>query len=78
MDDDDEKDLNKSLKKVRQVFAILDKDNFELYKDLHLEVKLLSFKREDIHFIDMGTCLNIKDQQEKMYQIRMVHNNKEK
>ena len=77
-DDDDEEDLNKQLKRVRFVFAILLKDYFMLYKDLHMGKIITSFKREDIEFADMGTCIYIKENSEKFYYIKMIHHNREK
>ena len=74
-DDDDEKDPNKSLKLVRYVFGILQKDTFSLFKDLHMETKIKNFDVRNIEFSDMGTCLFNEEKQEKYYFIKMIHRN---
>lgn len=53
-----EEDVTNALKSVRYVFGMLESDNFTLFKDLHMKSKVTSFRREDIDFIDMGTCLH--------------------
>jgi hypothetical protein len=40
-----------------------------------MQVKLISFKRCDIDFVDMGTCLMNEEKNEKFYFIKMVHTN---
>jgi hypothetical protein len=39
---------------------------------------ITSFRREDIEFSDMGTCIYIKENSEKFYYIKMIHHNREK
>ena len=67
--------MTNALKSVRYVFGLLESESFTLFKDLHMQSKLLTFKRTDIDFIDLGTCLNNEDKSEKLYFIKMVHHN---
>ena len=52
---------------------MLDADHFTLYKDLHMKTKITAFKRRDIDFVDMGTCLMNNEKNEKYYFIKMIH-----
>ena len=69
----DDEDVTNALKKIRYAFAMLDADHFTLYKDLHMKTKITAFKRREIDFVDMGTCLTNNDKNEKYYFIKMVH-----
>ena len=44
-DEHGEEDVTNALKSVRYLFAMLDHDYFKLYKDLHMQVEITSFKR---------------------------------
>ena len=70
-----EEDVTNALKSVRYVFGMLDHGDFTLFKDLHMKVKIMGFKRRDIDFVDMGTCLMNEEKSEKFYFIKMIHNN---
>ncbi len=76
--DKDDHDLEKenvtnALKTVRYVWAHLESDSFSLYSDLHMQSDVKSFKRNEIEFVDMGTCLANEEKNEKYYFIKMIH-----
>ena len=64
-----------ALKSVRFVFARLEHDSFAIFNDLHMKHIVLSFKRSEIEFVDMGACLLNEVKNEKFYFIKMVHCN---
>ena len=74
-EDINDEDVTNALKSVRYAFAMLDQDSFRLFKDLHMKTLVTSFKRREIDFVDMGTCLMNHDKNEKYYFIKMIHNN---
>lgn len=61
------------MKTVRYVYARLEHDCFYLYSDLHMQSHVQSFKRSEIEFVDMGTCLVNEEKNEKYYFIKMIH-----
>lgn len=67
--------MTNALKSVRYAFAMLEEENFHLFKDLHMKQRLLTFRRSEIDFVDMGTCLENQEKGEKFYFIKMVHDN---
>ena len=72
-DDFNDEDVTNALKKIRYAFALLDAEHFTLYKDLHMKTKITAFKRSEIDFVDMGTCLLNNEKNEKYYFIKMIH-----
>ena len=70
-----EEDVTNALKQVRYVFGLLEPDHFKLFKDLHMQVPLTCYKRSELEFVDMGTCLLNEEKNEKYYFIKMIHNN---
>lgn len=72
-DEINDEDVTNALKKIRYAFAMLDAEHFSLYKDLHMKTKITAFKRREIDFVDMGTCLTNSEKNEKYYFIKMVH-----